>query len=106
VRPAARRSERPANDGRKRARRPRSRTASFRHGNPDMTDVFLVSAMRTAIGTFGGALKDIPPAELGVATAKAAIAQAGIPVDAIGHAVYGQVLPSEPADAYLARVIA
>lgn len=71
-----------------------------------MTDVFLVSAMRTAIGTFGGALKDIPPAELGVATAKAAIAQAGIPVDAIGHAVYGQVLPSEPADAYLARVIA
>ncbi|TWG94380.1 acetyl-CoA C-acetyltransferase [Luteimonas sp. J16] len=71
-----------------------------------MTDVFLVSAMRTAIGTFGGALRDVPPSDLGVATAKAAIAQAGVPVDAIGHAVYGQVLPSEPADAYLARVIA
>ncbi|MFT3761607.1 MAG: acetyl-CoA C-acyltransferase family protein [Pseudoxanthomonas sp.] len=71
-----------------------------------MTDVFLVSGVRTAIGTFGGSLKDTPPSELGVATAKEAIARAGIPLDAIGHAVYGQVLPSEPRDAYLARVVA
>ena len=71
-----------------------------------MTDVFLVSGVRTAIGAFGGALKDTPPSELGVATAKEAIVRAGVPVDAIGHAVYGQVLPSEPRDAYMARIVA
>ena len=71
-----------------------------------MTDVFIVSAVRTAVGAFGGSLKDTPPSELGVATAKEAIARAGIAADAIGHAVYGQVLPSEPRDAYMARIIA
>lgn len=71
-----------------------------------MTDIFIVSGVRTAIGTFGGSLKDVPPSELGVATAKAAIDRAGIPADAIGHAVYGQVLPSEPRDAYMARIVA
>lgn len=70
-----------------------------------MTDVYIVSGVRTAIGTFGGALKDTPPSELGVATAREAIARAGIPVEDIGHAVYGQVIPSQPRDAYLARVI-
>src|SRR5690606_26976700 len=59
-----------------------------------------------AIGTFGGALRDTPPSVLGVATARQAVLRAGIPPEAIGHAVYGQVLPSEPRDAYLARVIA
>ena len=71
-----------------------------------MREVFIVSAVRTAIGTFGGSLREMPPAELGVATAGEAIARAGMDPAAIGHAVYGQVLPSEPADAYLARVIA
>ncbi len=71
-----------------------------------MTDVFIVSAVRTAIGAFGGALRDTPPSQLGVATAKEAIARAGIPAAAIGHAVYGQVLPSEPRDAYMARIVA
>jgi len=70
-----------------------------------MTDVYIVSGVRTAIGTFGGALKDTPPSDLGVVTAKEAIARAGIPVEAIGHAVYGQVIPTQPRDAYLARVI-
>ncbi|UNK43613.1 beta-ketothiolase BktB [Luteimonas sp. S4-F44] len=71
-----------------------------------MTDIFIVSGVRTAIGTFGGALKDTPPSVLGVTTAREAIARAGVPVDAIGHAVYGQVLPSEPRDAYMARIVA
>ena len=70
-----------------------------------MTDVYIVSGVRTAIGTFGGSLKDTPPSDLGVVTAKEAIARSGIPVDAIGHAVYGQVIPTQPRDAYLARVI-
>ena len=71
-----------------------------------MTDVFIISAVRTAVGAFGGSLRDVPPSDLGVATAREAIARAGVASDAVGHAVYGQVLPSEPADAYLARVIA
>jgi len=71
-----------------------------------MTDVFVVSAVRTAIGTFGGSLREVPPSDLGVATAREAITRAGIEPAVIGHAVYGQVLPSEPADAYLGRVIA
>lgn len=70
-----------------------------------MTDVFVVSGIRTAIGAFGGSLKDIPPSDLGVATAKEAIARAGIPVEEIGHSMYGQVIPTQPRDAYLARVI-
>ncbi len=71
-----------------------------------MTDVFIVSGVRTAIGAFGGSLKDTAPSDLGVATAREAIARAGVAADAIGHAVYGQVLPSEPRDAYMARIIA
>jgi len=70
-----------------------------------MTDVFIVSGARTAIGTFGGSLKDTPPSVLGIGTAKAAIARAGIAAAEIEHSVYGQVIPSEPRDAYIARVI-
>jgi acetyl-CoA C-acetyltransferase len=70
-----------------------------------MTDVFIVSGARTAIGTFGGSLKDTPPSVLGIETAKAAIARAGIAAAEIEHSVYGQVIPSEPRDAYIARVI-
>lgn len=71
-----------------------------------MTDVFVVSGARTAIGGFGGALKDLAPSALGALTAREAIARAGVPVNEIGHAMYGQVIPTGPADAYLARVIA
>ncbi|MET0754659.1 MAG: beta-ketothiolase BktB [Pseudoxanthomonas sp.] len=70
-----------------------------------MTDIFVVSAVRTAIGGFGGSLKDTPPSDLGVATAKEAIARSGIPAYEIGHSIYGQVIPTQPRDAYLARVI-
>jgi len=71
-----------------------------------VSEVFIVSAVRTAIGGFGGSLREVAPAELGAVTAREAIARAGIDPAAVGHAVYGQVLPSEPADAYLARVVA
>ena len=71
-----------------------------------MEDTFILSALRTAVGSFGGALKDSPPAELGAQIARQAIAQAGITGGDVGHSVFGQVMPTEPADAYLARVIA
>jgi acetyl-CoA C-acetyltransferase len=71
-----------------------------------MTDVFFLAAARTAIGTFGGALKDVPPAELGALVAREAIARAGIDAAKIGHVVFGQVIHTEPRDAYVARVAA
>lgn len=71
-----------------------------------MQDVFLVSGQRTAVGSFGGSLKDKTPSALATEVAKAAIAKAGLDPSAIGHAVFGQVIQTEPADPYLARVAA
>lgn len=71
-----------------------------------MQEIYVLSAVRTAIGTFGGSLKDVPPARLGALTATAALQRADVAAGEVGHAVYGQVIPTEPADAYLARVIA
>ncbi|EGX99984.1 beta-ketothiolase [Nitrospirillum viridazoti Y2] len=69
-----------------------------------MTEVFIVSGVRTAIGDFGGALKDIAPGELATKVTRAALDRAGVANDAVGHVVFGQVIPTEPRDAYLARV--
>ena len=71
-----------------------------------MTDVFIVSALRTAIGTFGGSLKDSPPTELASLVTRAAIAGAGVDAATIGHVVFGPVVATEPRDAYISRVAA
>lgn len=71
-----------------------------------MTDVFLVSAARTAIGSFGGSLKDQRPGELGAHVAKAAIERAGIEAAQVGNVVFGTVVQTEPRDAYVARIAA
>lgn len=71
-----------------------------------MIEVQILSAVRTAIGTFGGALKDSPPTELAAAVTRAAIARAGLDAAAIGHVVFGQVIATEPKDAYVSRVAA
>nr|WP_314437281.1 beta-ketothiolase BktB [uncultured Brevundimonas sp.] len=68
-----------------------------------MSEVFVLSGVRTAVGAFGGALKDIPPSDLAATVAAEAIRRADIEAAAIGHAVFGQVIPTEPRDAYLAR---
>ena len=69
-------------------------------------DVFVVAAARTAIGTFGGTLKDTPLAELATLAVKTALARSGAPADRIGHLTMGTVIPTEPRDAYLSRVAA
>lgn len=69
-----------------------------------MADVFLVSAARTAIGSFGGALKDQRPGELAAHVTKAAIGRAGIDPALIGNVVLGNVIHTEPRDAYAARI--
>ena len=68
--------------------------------------IFVVSAVRTAIGSFGGALKDVPLAALATTVVKAAVARSGAAAEQVGHLVMGNVVPSEPRDAYLSRVAA
>lgn len=69
-----------------------------------MEPVYLVSGVRTAIGDFGGSLKDQPPAQLGAKVIAAAIDRAGLTPEDVGHVVMGQVIQTVPKDAYLARV--
>ncbi len=69
-------------------------------------DVFFVGTARTAIGSFGGSLKDVPLVDLATVAVKGALAHAGIDGEPIGHVVMGNVVPTEPRDAYLSRVAA
>ncbi len=69
-------------------------------------DVLVVSGVRTAVGDFGGSLKDIPPTELGSRVAREALARAGVAGDEVGHVVFGNVIHTEPKDMYLSRVAA
>ena len=68
--------------------------------------VYVVSAARTAIGSFGGALKEVPLATLATTAVKAALLRSGVAPDQVGHLVMGSVIPTEPRDAYLSRVAA
>jgi len=68
--------------------------------------VYVVSAARTAIGSFGGALKDVSLAALATTAVKAALARSGVAPDEVGHVVMGNVVPTEPRDAYLSRIAA
>jgi acetyl-CoA C-acetyltransferase len=69
-------------------------------------EVVVVSAVRTAIGTFGGSLKSVPPTELGALVVRESLARAGVSGQEVGHAVFGHVVNTEPRDAYLSRVAA
>ncbi len=69
-------------------------------------DIFIVSAARTAIGSFGGSLAGVPLTELATAAVSAAISRSGMAAADIDHLVMGNVIPTEPADAYLSRVAA
>ena len=67
-------------------------------------EVVFVGAARTAIGSFGGSLKDVPPADLGALVIKTALERAGVQPKDVGHVVMGHVIPSVPQDAYISRV--
>ena len=70
---------------------------------PLFRDVFIVAAKRTAFGTFGGSLKDLTATDLGVEAAKAALAQAGLPVEAVDHTIFGNVQQTSADAIYHAR---
>ncbi|MFA6615341.1 MAG: beta-ketothiolase BktB [Hydrogenophaga sp.] len=69
-------------------------------------EVVVVSAVRTAIGTFGGSLKDVPPTELGALVVRESLARAQTDGKDVGHVVFGHVVNTEPKDMYLSRVAA
>ena len=67
-------------------------------------EVVITSGVRTAIGSFGGGLKDVPPCDLGSKVTKSAIERSQInPVD-VDHVVFGNVIHTEAKDMYLSRV--
>ncbi|WP_241294933.1 beta-ketothiolase BktB [Burkholderia stabilis] len=69
-------------------------------------EVVVVSGVRTAIGDFGGGLKDIAPTELGAQVVREVLRRAQVSGDEVGHVVFGNVVHTEPKDMYLARVAA
>ena len=71
-----------------------------------MEEVVIVAGVRTAIGDFGGSLKDFSPTELGTRVIAEAIRRAGLEPADVGHVVMGNVVQTEPKDMYLARVAA
>jgi len=72
----------------------------------DKREVVVLSAVRTAIGTYGGALAGTPPTTLAATCVKAAVERAGIEPADVGHAAFGNVIHTEPKDMYLSRVAA
>ena len=69
-------------------------------------EVVVVSGVRTAIGDYGGSLKDVPPCDLAAQVVKESVQRADIDPDSIGHCVFGNVIHTEARDMYLARVAA
>jgi acetyl-CoA C-acetyltransferase len=69
-------------------------------------EVVVVSAVRTAIGTFGGSLKEIPPTDLAAQVVRESLARAHVDGKDVGHVVFGHVVNTEPKDMYLSRVAA
>ena len=69
-----------------------------------MEEVVVVAACRTAVGDFGGALKDVPPTELGATVVRAVLERGGVPAADVGQVVFGHVINTEPRDMYLSRV--
>ena len=69
-------------------------------------EVVVVSGVRTAIGDYGGSLKDVAPTKLGAIAIKEAVGRARLEPGAVGHVVMGSVIHGEARDMYLSRVAA
>jgi acetyl-CoA C-acetyltransferase len=71
-----------------------------------MREVWITAALRTAVGDFGGGLKDVAPIDLGATVVKAVLEKGGAVGDQVGHLAFGHVVPTEARDMYLSRVVA
>ena len=69
-------------------------------------EVVVVGGARTAIGGYGGSLKDMAPTKLGAIAIKEAVARSGIDPASVGHVVIGSVIHGEARDMYISRVAA
>jgi acetyl-CoA C-acetyltransferase len=69
-------------------------------------DVVVLSAARSAVGTFSGALADIEPSELAGTVMKAAVERSGVDPKAINYVTVGNTIPTEARFPYVARVAA
>jgi acetyl-CoA C-acetyltransferase len=67
-------------------------------------DVVVLSAVRSAVGTFAGSLADIEPAELAGTVMKAAVERSGVDPKAINYVTVGNCIPTESRYPYVARV--
>src|ERR1051325_7956274 len=67
-------------------------------------EVVILSGVRTAIGDYGGSLKDIPPDDLAARVVKEAVSRAKIDPSEGGQCVFGHVIHTEPRDMYLSRL--
>ena len=72
----------------------------------ELNDVVVLSGTRTAIGRYGGSLKDIPPCDLAATVVREAVKRAAVDPEDVGHAVFGNVIHTEVRDMYLSRVAA
>ena len=69
-------------------------------------EIVIVSGVRTAIGSFGGSLKDFAPTDMAARVTREALARAGVSGEEVGQVVFGNVIHTEPKDMYLSRVAA
>ena len=67
-------------------------------------EVVVLSGVRTAIGDYGSALKDLPPTDLAARVVRDAVSRAKVAPEDVGHVVFGNVIHTEPKDMYLSRV--
>jgi acetyl-CoA C-acetyltransferase len=70
-----------------------------------VTNVVISSAARTAIGSYGKSLASVPPSDLGATASTAALERAGVEPEQVDNVVFGNVIHTEPGDAYMARVV-
>jgi acetyl-CoA C-acetyltransferase len=71
-----------------------------------MEDVFVLSAVRTPIGKYGGGLASVPPGDLAAKVVREAVSRSGVESAQVGHAVFGNCIHTEKRDMYLSRVAA
>jgi len=69
-------------------------------------EVYILSAARTAIGSFGGSLKGVAPADLGAFVTTEAVKRSGVELESIGSNVVGHVIRTDIKDAYMSRRVA
>jgi len=72
----------------------------------EQNDVVVLSGTRTAIGKYGGGLSSVPPCDLAATVVREAVRRSTVDPEDFGHAVFGNVIHTEPRDMYLSRVAA